>query len=430
MLKYQFSVSIKGKSLIKEEFKNLTSNFISLTLIQALNYILPLITLPYLVKTLGIDNFGLLSFATATVAYFGILTDYGFNLTATKEISMNRDNKSKVVEVFSSVMSIKLLLLLFSFLLLNIVLFSFERFSEDWLIYLLSFGSVVGQFLFPVWFFQGMEKMRYMTYLNVISKLIFTIAIFLFIEEREDIYLVPLFFSLGGIVAGLLSLYIIYKEFNIEFRLQKLSTLKNYLVQGWHVFLSRFYVSMYTTTNLLLLGLFTNTTVVGYYSIAEKIVLAISGLYEPLNQTLYPYLARKYKENFKEFTVLLKNISLLFIVTTVILFILSQYFLYELIYLVNGAYNITIALLLTLFLFRLLTYPYGGLFSNALIIMQKTTYYMRVMNYTVLLNFLTVPLATYYFQAQGLIVAFILVTFTHVLLLRYYLYLSIKDKLE
>ncbi len=418
------------KILTKEEFSNLTSNFISLTLLQALNYILPLITLPYLVKTLGIDNFGLLSFASATVAYFGILTDYGFNLTATKEISMNRDNKSKVVEIFSSVMSIKFLLLLFSFLLLNILVFSFERFSKDWLIYLLSFGSVVGQFLFPVWFFQGMEKMKYMTYLNLVSKLIFTIAIFVFIEQKEDIYLVPLFFSLGAIIAGLLSLYIIYREFNIEFKLQKLSTLKNYLVQGWHVFLSRFYVSMYTTTNLLLLGLFTNTTIVGYYSIAEKIVLAISGLYEPLNQTLYPYLARKYKENFDDFTILLKNISILFIISTIMLFMLSQYFIEGLVYLVNGKYETTITFLLTLFLFRVLTYPYGGLFSNALIIMQETTYYMRVMNYTVLLNFLTVPLATYYFQAQGLIVAFILVTFTHVLLLKYYLSQSIKERIN
>ncbi len=418
------------KILTKEEFSNLTSNFISLTLLQALNYILPLITLPYLVKTLGIDNFGLLSFASATVAYFGILTDYGFNLTATKEISMNRDNKSKVVEIFSSVMSIKFLLLLFSFLLLNILVFSFERFSKDWLIYLLSFGSVVGQFLFPIWFFQGMEKMRYMTYLNLVSKFIFTIAIFVFIKDREDIYLVPLFFSLGGIIAGSLSLYIIYREFNIEFKLQKLSTLKNYLAQGWHVFLSRFYVSMYTTTNLLLLGLFTNTTIVGYYSITEKIVLAISGLYEPLNQTLYPYLARKYKENFTDFTLLLKNISILFIITTIILFILSQYFIEGLVYIVNGEYETTITLLLTLFLFRVLTYPYGGLFSNALIIMQETTYYMRVMNYTVLLNFLTVPLATYYFQAQGLIIAFILVTFTHVMLLRYYLSQIIKERIN
>ena len=418
------------KILTKEEFSNLTSNFISLTLLQALNYILPLITLPYLVKTLGIDNFGLLSFATATVAYFGILTDYGFNLTATKDISIHRDNKYKVVEIFSSVMSIKFLLLLFSFLLLNIVVFSFDRFSKDWVIYLLSFGSVVGQFLFPIWFFQGMEKMRYMTYLNLVSKLIFTIAIFIFVEEREDIYLVPLFFSLGGIIAGSLSLYIIYREFNIEFKLQKLSTLKNYLAQGWHVFLSRFYVSMYTTTNLLLLGLFTNTTIVGYYSITEKIVLAISGLYEPLNQTLYPYLARKYKENFTDFTLLLKNISILFIITTIILFILSQYFIEGLVYIVNGEYETTITLLLTLFLFRVLTYPYGGLFSNALIIMQETTYYMRVMNYTVLLNFLTVPLATYYFQAQGLIIAFILVTFTHVMLLRYYLSQIIKERIN
>ncbi len=418
------------KILTKEEFRNLSSNFISLTLLQGLNYLLPLVTLPYLVKTLGIDNFGLLSFATAMIAYFGILTDYGFNLTATKEISMNRDNKSKVVEIFSSVMSIKFLLLLFSFLLLNILVFSFERFSKDWLIYLLSFGSVVGQFLFPIWFFQGMEKMKYMTYLNLVSKLIFTIAIFVFIEQKEDIYLVPLFFSLGAIIAGLLSLYIIYREFNIEFKLQKLSTLKEYLTQGWHVFISRFYVSMYTTTNLLLLGLFTNTTIVGYYSIAEKIVLAISGLYEPLNQTLYPYLARKYKENFNDFTILLKNISILFIITTSILFVLSQYFIEGLVYLVNGKNETTITFLLTLFLFRVLTYPYGGLFSNALIIMQETTYYMRVMNYTVLLNFLTVPLATYYFQAQGLIVAFILVTFTHVLLLKYYLSQSIKERIN
>ncbi len=343
---------------------------------------------------------------------------------------MNRDDKPKVIEIFSSVMSIKLILLLFSFLLLNILIFSFERFSKDWLIYLLSFGSVVAQFLFPVWFFQGVEKMRYMTYLNLVSKLIFTIAIFLFIEQKEDIYLVPLFFSLGGIIAGLLSLYIIYKDFNITFKLQTLSTLKNYLTQGWHVFLSRFYVSMYTTTNLVLLGLFTNTTIVGYYSIAEKIVLALIGLYEPLNQTLYPYLARKYKENFQEFTTLIKHISLLFIVTTIILFLVTQYSVEGLVYLVNGSYDATITLLLTLFLFRILTYPYGGLFSNALIIMQETTYYMRVMNYTVLVNFLTVPLATYYFQAQGLIVAFLLVTFIHVLLLWYYLYQSIKQRIS
>ncbi|CAA6818591.1 MAG: Membrane protein involved in the export of O-antigen, teichoic acid lipoteichoic acids [uncultured Sulfurovum sp.] len=393
-----------------------------------MNYILPLLTLPYLVKTLGIDYFGLLAFATATIAYFAILTDYGFNLTATKEISMNREEKAKVVEIFSSVMSIKFFLLILSFLLLSLLILSFELFSKHFEIYLLSFGSVIGQFLFPVWFFQGMEKMRYITYLNLISKSIFTLAIFVFVEEKEDVYLVPLFFSLGAIIAGILSLYIIYKEFNVYFKFQKTSTLKMYLIEGWHVFLSRFYVSLYTTTNLLLLGLFTNNLIVGYYAIAEKIVLAIAGIFEPLNQTLYPYLARKYKDDFNLFVLLLKRIALLFIVSASIFLLLSEYFIEHLVYLIHGSYEPTIILLLSIFLLRVLSYPYGGLLSNTLIIMKETRNYMKVMNYTVLLNFLTVPLASYFFNAMGLIIAFLCVTFIHVFLLWYYVQEAIHNQ--
>lgn len=415
------------KNLKDEEYNSLKSNFISLTVLQAANYILPLITLPYLVKVLGIEYFGLLAFATATIAYFGILTDYGFNLTATKEISIHRENKTKTIEIFSSVMSIKFVLLLLSLFILTLIVFSFNKFSEHWEIYFLTFGSVIGQFLFPVWFFQGMEKMKYITYLNLVSKSIFTIAIFVFVQEQNDIHLVPLFFSLGAILAGLASLYLIHKEFNIHFQLQSFTTIKEYFIDGWHVFLSRFYVSMYTTTNLLLLGLFTNNVLVGYYAIAEKIVLAIAGIFEPLNQTLYPYLARKYKENFQLFVHFLKRTSLLFIVTTSILLMLSEYFVDNLVYLVQGSYQTTISYLLSLFLLRILTYPFGGLLSNALIIMKQTNYYMRVMNYTVLLNFLLVPVAIYFYQASGLIIAFLLVTFIHVLLLWYYVNKAIQS---
>jgi len=299
-------------TLKAKELHQLKSNFLSLTVLQAANYILPLLTLPYLVKTLGVEYFGLLAFATAIIAYFGILTDYGFNSTATKEISIHRDNREKLIEIFSSVLSIKLLLLLLSFLLLTLLVFSFQKFTTHWEIYLLTFGSVIGQTLFPVWFFQGMERMRYITYINLISKLISVIAIFVFIQEKSDIYLVPIFLSLGSVVSGLLSLYLIYSKFNIPFKFQKIETLKFYLIDGWHVFLARYYVSLYTTTNLLLLGFMTNNIIVGYYAIAEKIVLAIGGLFDPLNQTLYPYLARKFKENFNLFVLFLKRTSHIF----------------------------------------------------------------------------------------------------------------------
>ena len=416
-------IYLRGKISLKisvNELKRLKSNFLALSFLQATNYLLPLITLPYLIQVLGIEYFGLLAFATAVIAYFAILTDYGFNLTATKEISLHREDKNKIIEIYSSVMSIKFILLIISFLILCTLVFTFQRLAEHWEIYLLTFGSVLGQVLFPIWVFQGMEKMKYITYLNIVSKLIFTIAIFVFVQQQSDVYLVPLFFSLGSIIAGLLSLYLIKQDFNIKFQLQKQETLKFYLIDGWHVFLSRFYVSLYTTTNVLLLGLFTNNLAVGYYSIIERIVLAIGGMFQPLNQTIYPYLVKKQKECFTTFVQFLKKISIIFLLTSSFFILLAEYFVDELVLLIHGEHNLQISFLLSIFLLRIFVLPFGALLSNSLIIMQRKKEFIRVMNYTVLSDLLIVPLSIYYFQETGLVISFLIIILIHTLFLWYY----------
>jgi len=415
-------------SIDKTEKKRLFSNFFSLLVLQGSNYILPLITFPYLVQVLGVEYFGLLAFATAVIAYFGIITDYGFNLTATREISIHRDNKEKVVEIFSAVMMIKVFLMFLSFLLLSLLVFSFEKFSSDWEIYFFTFATVVGQVFFPVWFFQGMERMKYISYLNIFAKTIFTISIFVFVKEQSDFYLVPLLTSGGFIVAGIWSQILIYREFNVKFKLQSIEILKEYLYDGWHIFVSRIYVNIYTTTNVILLGFFTNNATVGYYSIAEKIVVAIGGLFQPANQTIYPYLARKYKEDFKLFLAFIKKIALVFLSISFSFVLLGEYFKDTIVTLVTGTFNTEVSILLSVFLLRILTYPFGALFSNALIIMNRKKEFMAVMNYTVLLDLLLVPPAIYFYQAMGLVVSFIVVLFVHVSLLLYYLKLSIKLK--
>ena len=183
------------------EKKRFLGNFLSLATLQGLNYILPLLTLPYLVRVLGAEKFGLIAFATAVVGYFIVLTDYGFNFSATREVANYRDDKNKLVEIFSSVMIIKVSLLLISFIILLFLIFFFEKIGNDALLYVLTFGSVVGQVLFPVWFFQGVERMKYITIINIISKTIFTVAIFLLVKQTSDYLLVPLLTSVGIIVA-------------------------------------------------------------------------------------------------------------------------------------------------------------------------------------------------------------------------------------
>ena len=272
--------------------KRLITNFLSLSSVQVVNYILPLITIPYLVRVLGPEKFGLIAFAQAFIGYFGILTDYGFNLSATREISVNRADKEKVSDIFSAVTVIKVALMALSFLLLCLIVFSIHKFRAEWLLYFITFGMVLGGILFPVWIFQGLERMKQMALLNILARLFFTLSIFIFIRSESDYLYVPLINSLGSIVAGIFSLIIVFYTFRIRLKIPSIIAIKYQLREGWHIFISTIAISLYTISNTFILGLFTNNVVVGYYSAGEKIVRAVVGLIGPLTQTVYPHISK------------------------------------------------------------------------------------------------------------------------------------------
>ena len=295
--KTQCGTKIMYKILTKltntPEKKRLLGNFTSLAGLQIFTYALPLITLPYLVRSLGIEKYGLVMFAQAFINFFHIIVDYGFNLSATREVAVYRDNQKKITEIFSSVLIIKIILLFISFTILFIIITTIPKFSTNKFLYILTFTIVVGQALFPIWYFQGMEKMKYITFVNIISRIVFTIAIFIFIRNEENYMLVPVLNGLGVCVGSFYALYIIKKEFKQQFTIPPLKTLIHYFKDSTQFFLSRASVSMYTTANTFVLGFFTSNTMVGYYSIADKLYRAIQSLFSPLNQALYPFVAKE-----------------------------------------------------------------------------------------------------------------------------------------
>jgi PST family polysaccharide transporter len=178
-----------------------------------------------------------------------------------------------------------------------IVVFSFDRFTKDWLVYLVTFGSIIGTMSFPTWFFQGMEKMKFITYLTLGSRLIYTIAIFIFVQSEEDFLFVPLLNFLSLFIIGIISLVVIYKEFGVVLRFPGRKYIFLQFYKGWYLFISHFSINLFTGLNMIILGMVSSNLIVGYYALAEKVVTIIISLFSPVNQALYPHVVQLVKKS-------------------------------------------------------------------------------------------------------------------------------------
>ena len=400
--------------------KRLVENMVSLGFLQGINYILPLLTVPYLVRVLGINYFGLLAFVTAIIAYFSLVADYGFDLSATKQISDNRKDRETYSRIFNEVLSIKVFFVMGGLLVLTLIAVFSDFFGQHVLIYYLTFGTVIGNALFPIWFFQGMESMKSMAMITGVAKACFTVAIFLFVHEQDDYWKVPLLLALGFMVSGVYALCAAVIQYKIKLSFPSYLGIKRQLYDGWHVFLSRLYVNLYTTSNMVLLGLMTNNVVVGYYAIAEKILQACIGIFSPISQALYPYLANIYKSSKEQFFDVFKKINGVFFVVALIFALLSWLMAAEIVLLVSGEANENIVAIFSVLAIAIATGPFGSSFTNAFLILKKSKKVLLVVTYTMLANIILIVPFIYYFQALGLAITVVCCYVFHVGLYLYH----------
>lgn len=281
--------------------KVLVKNFTSLSLLQLANYIFPVITLPYLVRVLGPEKYGLINFAAAFSAYFVIITDYGFNLSATQEISVNRNDKEKVSEIFSSVLTIKIILFFLSSGIFFLIVNMFELFSNDAGLYSIMFIGVVGIVLFPLWVYQGVEKMKYILIINVAIRSVTIVSIFLLVKVENDYLLLAVIYTITQVMTGITGLFFAIRKFDLRYLFPSKVQLLEQLKKGWNLFLSSIWINLYTTSNVFILGLFAPNSVVGYYSAADKVRIAFQGILSSMSQSVFPYVNKLLAESYQKF---------------------------------------------------------------------------------------------------------------------------------
>ena len=394
----------------RRERKTVLKNFASLTVLQAISYILPILILPYLFRTIGPDKFGLIAFAQAFMQYFMILTDYGFTVSATREISLCQNEHAKVSEIFSSVMLSKLALAFVSFLILGTIVYFVPKFRNDWLVYALSFGAIVGNTLFPVWLFQGTEKMKHIADLNIFGGILFAVLIFVLVRKPADYLMVPLISSVIFLLTGIMAQYTVFKKLGISFRLPGYKTLRRQLEVGWNIFISNLAINAYTTTRTFTVGLLTNNTLTGYYSIAER----IAGLCQtfPLtsfSQALFPRLSKIFRRNKKRAFEFMQKIQYITVRLSLVCLPVIFFFAHYVVRLICGGAYPEVVLTLRLLLVAVLFVSSNAFRVQFLLVCGKTHIYSRIHVIMAMVGLPMIFLLIYAFSYVGAAIATILI---------------------
>jgi polysaccharide transporter, PST family len=305
----------------------LLSNFIALGVVQGTNFLVPLLVMPYVISKIGAAGFGVIAIAQVLMIYLSAICDYGFNLTATRDIAIYKDDYLKISKIFFSVIATKLLITTFLLTLL-LACFAFIPVSKAHsILYGLGFTYVIGQSLLVSWFFQGKEKMNYITFSTLIARLIFVILVLAFIHRKEDGIYFLFFLGTGNIVAGLFSIYLAIRIYKLKFLGLEWADIKYELKEGWHVTISNLSINTFMYSGVFILRIFTNDTIVGYYSIAERIFFAARQVLSVFSQVVYPQVCQLSHKSEKTSIAFFKKIYLPFLLLVfagcTLLFILS-----------------------------------------------------------------------------------------------------------
>lgn len=261
-------------------------NLVSLCGVHLLNYIMPLVTLPLLARVLGPSHWGQLAFAEAYAMYLSLFIEYGFGLSATRELAQLRDDAAARSRLLSGVLGAQSLMVLGAFAVTVALGFAAPRFAAYRSLLPLAFCLGVLRAVNPFWYFQGIERMRVVSMLSMATNVAAAFGILLFVRSPQDVW-IPLALRTGAAFICVLFGFLLAYQ-NTPFSPPALRGSLSALRTGWSLFVMKGALSLYTTANVVVLGMLAAPSVVALYAGAEKIASAATLGLSPITQAFYP----------------------------------------------------------------------------------------------------------------------------------------------
>lgn len=300
------------KKLIELAKTNVVKNGVWMYLLQFFNTIIPLITLPYITRVLGPTKYGFFTIILNIVTYIQVFIEYSYELSASREISLQKDNSQDSI-VFTKVFSSRFLLFLVAVVGTVIYLCFWGTTAER----NICFGTMIAclfGYVFQVnWLFQGKQDMKFISIANIIARTITTVLVFIFIKGEDDIILYCVLYSISTVISNFISVMIAAHKYKIRLVKIKFKDTLSSLKGGLNIFFTIISAKICGAIGVTFLGIYSTEAMTGIYSAIYKIPYVMMLLWTPISQVLYPLVSKKITENFFDGIAFVKKIRNIFL---------------------------------------------------------------------------------------------------------------------
>lgn len=272
-------------------------NYFFMTVLQILNSLFGILIYPYLIRVLGSESYGLYVFGVSLTGYFVSFTSFGFTFPALKSLIENKDNKITQNKIVSEIISAKLYLSIISTVVFLILLFTVPFLKNHYLIFIICYVQILSEIFFPVWYFQALQKMKIVTYIQLAFKIISLPFIFLLVKSPADNITYAIIISTTIAGGAFISLLYLYVKDKIIFRIASFKSIKNWYSKALPFFWSISTGTLKQESVTMIIGAFFGMRDVALYDLANKIIVLPRMLTTSINSALFPKVMEKVQVN-------------------------------------------------------------------------------------------------------------------------------------
>lgn len=272
---------------------SIRNNFFFKALLTISSYIISFATFPYISRVLGVEGIGLVDFVDNTVSYFLLFATMGVVNLGTREIAMVKRDPKKMSRVFSNILGLNITFTVIVLIIFFGTIALVPRFSQNIELFSIGAAKIIATVFLVEWFFTGLENFRYITVRSLLVKLLYVVAVYIFINDTSD-YKLYFGLTVATVVINAL-INIFYASRFVKINKDALFSMR-YLKENVTLGLYGIMTSMYITFNVMYLGLVSNNTQVGYYTTAFKLYMILLGLFSAFTSVTMPRISTMLSE--------------------------------------------------------------------------------------------------------------------------------------